>query len=128
MFCLFEEVEISGKFPEFSHLIKHEEGKQLIMTILSLAEKETSLISPKNAIFEEYLDYSDHYPTLSITSFNCSKNLISEGNSAYFIGWAEVLQMGHISNSVISLFFIACRLVENHEAVESQIKLAGSII
>ena len=59
----------------------------------------------------------------------CNKNLVSEGNPDHFIGWTKVLQMGHPSNAVISLFlFIAYRLVEDHEAAETQKNLTRSIL
>jgi radical SAM superfamily enzyme YgiQ (UPF0313 family) len=63
------------------------------------------------------------------TNYICNKNLTPEGNPAHFIGWTKVLQMGHPSNAVISLFlFIAYRLVEDHEAAETQKNLTRSIL
>ncbi len=64
-----------------------------------------------------------------VTNYICNKNLTSQGSPERFIAWVKVLQMGHPSNAVISLFlFIAYRLVEECEAAEAQIKLTQSII
>jgi hypothetical protein len=64
-----------------------------------------------------------------ITNYICNKNLTAQGSAENFIAWVKVLQMGHPSNAVISLFlFIAYRLIEDHEAAEAQIKLTQSIV
>jgi len=64
-----------------------------------------------------------------VTNYICNKNLTSKGSPKNFTAWVKVLQMGHPSNAVISLFlFIAYRLLNDHEAAEEQINLTRSII
>jgi hypothetical protein len=64
-----------------------------------------------------------------VTNYICNKNLTPQRSPEKFAAWVKVLQMGHPSNAVISLFlFIAYRLVEDHEVGEVQIKLTRSII
>ena len=64
-----------------------------------------------------------------VTNYIFNKNLTSTGSPKKFTAWVKVLQMGHPSNAVISLFlFIAYRLLNDHEAAEEQINLTRSII
>tara|TARA_Y100001934_G_C12381227_1_gene792535 strand:- start:310 stop:2193 length:1884 start_codon:yes stop_codon:yes gene_type:complete len=64
-----------------------------------------------------------------ITNYISNKNLTAQGSPKKFVAWVKVLQLGHPSNAVISLFlFIAYRLIEDHEAAEAQIQLTQSIV
>jgi radical SAM superfamily enzyme YgiQ (UPF0313 family) len=64
-----------------------------------------------------------------VTNYICNKNLTLEGDPGFFIGWTKVLQMGHPSNAVISLFlYLAYQLTEDREAAEVQANLTRSIL
>jgi radical SAM superfamily enzyme YgiQ (UPF0313 family) len=64
-----------------------------------------------------------------VTNYIFNKNLTAQGSPEKFIAWVKVLQFGHPSNAIISLFlFIAYRLAEDHEEAETQIKFTQSII